>query len=42
MKDWAEVNRLFDREHLPKAAIARRMGLSRNTVAWLLGLDEAP
>ncbi len=42
MKDWAEVNRLFDREHLPKAAIARRLGMSRNTVARLLGLDEAP
>jgi transposase len=42
MKDWAEVNRLFDREHLPKAAIARRMGMSRNTVARLLGLEEAP
>ena len=42
VKDWAEVNRLFDREHLPKAAIARRMGMSRNTVARLLGLDEAP
>jgi transposase len=42
VKDWAEVNRLFDREHLPKAAIARRLGMSRNTVARLLGLDEAP
>jgi transposase len=42
VKDWAEVHRLFDREHLPKAAIARRMGMSRNTVARLLGLDEAP
>lgn len=42
MKDWAEVNRLFDREHLSKAAIARRMGMSRNTVARLLDLDEAP
>lgn len=42
MKDWAEVHRLFDREHLAKAAIARRLGMSRNTVARLLGLDEAP
>lgn len=42
MKDWAEVHRLFDREGLPKAAIARRMGMSRNTVARLLGLAEPP
>lgn len=42
MKDWAEVHRLFDREHLSKAAIARRQGMSRNTVARLLGLEEAP
>jgi transposase len=40
--DWAEVHRLFHREGLPKAAIARRLGMSRNTVARLLGLDEAP
>lgn len=42
MKDWAEVHRLFAREQLPKATIARRMGMSRNTVVRLLGLDEAP
>ena len=42
MKEWAEVHRLFDREGLPKAAIARRLGMSRNTVARLLGLAEAP
>ena len=42
MEDWAEVHRLFDREHLPKAAIARRLGMSRNTVDRLLGLVEPP
>lgn len=42
MEDWAEVHRLFHREGVPKAAIARRLGMSRNTVARLLGLDEPP
>ena len=42
MEDWAEVHRLFHREGAPKAAIARRTGMSRNTVARLLGLAEAP
>jgi len=32
VQDWAEVNRLHDREHLSKAGIARRMGMSGNTV----------
>ena len=30
MEDWAEVHRLFHREGLTKAAIARRLGMSRN------------
>ncbi|HEX9044931.1 MAG TPA: IS21 family transposase [Candidatus Limnocylindrales bacterium] len=42
MEDWAEVHRLFEREGLPKAAIARRLGMSRNTVERLLSLAEAP
>ena len=42
MEDWAEVHRLFHREGLAKAAIARRLGMSRNTVARLLELDEPP
>jgi transposase len=42
VEDWAEVHRLFHRDNVPKAAIARRLGMSRNTVARLLGLDEAP
>lgn len=42
MEDWAEVQRLFRREGLSKAAIARRLGMSRNTVARLLRLDEPP
>ncbi len=40
--DWAEVHRLFHREGLSKSRIAGRLGMSRNTVARLLGLDEPP
>ena len=39
--DWADVHRLH-REGLPQAQIARRLGMSRNTVARLLGLPEPP
>ena len=42
MEDWAEVHRLAHREGLAKAAIARRLGMSRNTVDRLLGLREPP
>lgn len=42
MQDWAEVHRLFHRERLSKARIARRLGMSRNTVDRLLGLSEPP
>ena len=38
--DWAEVYRLFYRGGLSKARVAERLGMSRNTVACLLGLDE--
>jgi DNA-binding transcriptional regulator LsrR (DeoR family) len=34
--DWAEVHRLSEREHLNKATIARRLGMSRPTVIRLL------
>jgi transposase len=40
--DWAEVRRLFHREHLNKSAIARRLGMSRPTVTRLLELEEPP
>jgi transposase len=40
--DWAEVHRLFEREHLSKSAIAKRLGMSRPTVIRLLGLQEPP
>ena len=42
MEDWAEVHRLFHREAMAKSAIARRLGMSRNTVDRLLGLTEPP
>jgi transposase len=42
VEDWAEVHRLFHREGMAKAAIARRLGMSRNTVDRLLGLREPP
>jgi transposase len=42
VEDWAEVHRLFHREGLPKATIARRLEMSRNTVDRLLGLPEPP
>lgn len=42
MEDWAEVRRLFHRAGLSKAAIARALGMSRNTVDRLLALDKPP
>lgn len=42
MEDWAEVHRLFHREGRPKAAIARQLEMSRNTVERLLGLSQPP
>ncbi len=40
--DWAEVRRLYHREHLSKSAIARRLGMSRPTVIRLLELPHPP
>ena len=40
--DWAEVHRLYEREHVSKSAIARRLGISRPTVIRLLELSEPP
>lgn len=42
MHDWAEVHRLYEREHVTKTAIARRLGMSRPTVIRLLELSEPP
>ncbi len=40
--DWAEVHRLYHREHRSKSAIAKRLGMSRPTVIRLLQLAEPP
>ncbi len=32
MEDWAEIRHLYLAEEMPIKAIARRLGLSRNTV----------
>lgn len=42
VQDWAEVHRLFHREHWSKTAIAEKLAMSRNTVDRLLELDEPP
>lgn len=42
VQDWAEVHRLFFREGWPKAKIAEKLGMSRNTVARLLVLGGPP
>ena len=42
MEDWAEIRRLYRSERLSQAAIARRLSLSRNTVAKALLADGPP
>lgn len=42
MEDWAEIRRLYRSEKLSQAAIARRLELSRNTVAKALKADAPP
>lgn len=42
MEDWAEIRRLHRAEGLPIKAIARVMGVSRNTVRAALAKDEPP
>lgn len=42
VQDLAEVHRLHHREGVSQAAIASRLGMSRNTVARLLSLKEPP
>lgn len=42
VEDWADIRRLYRSEKLSKAAIARRLSLSRNTVAKALEADEPP
>ena len=42
MEDWAEIRRLYRSEKVSQAAIARRLSLSRNTVAKVLRWDAPP
>lgn len=42
MEDWAEIRRLSKSEKLSQVAIARQLGLSRNTVAKALRCDAPP
>jgi hypothetical protein len=42
LEDWAEIRRLHRSEKLSQAAIARRLGIARNTVARALASDRPP
>ena len=42
VEDWAEIRRLHRAEGLPIKAIARKMGVSRNTVRTAIASDAAP
>lgn len=42
MEDWAEVRRLHRAEGLKIRAIARRLGISKNTVKKALASDVPP
>jgi transposase len=42
VEDWAEIRRLYRAEGMAIRAIARRLGISRNTVRRALGAHEPP
>lgn len=42
VEDWAEIRRLHRSEGISQAGIARRLGISRNTVARALASDRPP
>ena len=42
VEDWAEIRRLHRAEGMPIKAIARRLGVSRNTVRRALAEDSPP
>jgi transposase len=42
VEDWAEIRRLYRAEKMPIRAIARTMGISRNTVRAAIASDGPP
>ena len=42
LEDWALIRRLYVSEKLPKAQIARQLGISRNTVAKAIASTDPP
>jgi transposase len=42
VEDWAEIRRLYRAEQIPVKAIARLLGISRNTVRAALRSDGPP
>jgi transposase len=42
VEDWAEIRRLHRAEKMPIKAIARAMGISRNTVRAAIASDRPP
>lgn len=42
MEDWAEIRRLYRAEAMPIKAIARHLGISKNTVKRALAADSPP
>ncbi|MET9888422.1 helix-turn-helix domain-containing protein [Streptomyces sp. NPDC006430] len=42
VEDWAEIRRLHRAERMPIRAIARHLGISRNTVKRALATDRPP
>ena len=42
MEDWAEIRRLVKSEKLSQAEVARRLELSRNTVAKAVNSSAPP
>jgi len=42
LEDWALIRRLHAGEGVPKAQIARRLGISRNTVAYAIASVDPP